>query len=55
MTSLVEVLVEVEFDIINGVKLGIEHISVDDDDHPVDYLIAIDLFFFRIGLIKYKN
>lgn len=42
------------FEIINGVKLGIEHISVEDDE-DVHWMIALDLFIFRLGLMKYKE
>jgi len=45
----------VEFDLsaelINGVKLGVEHVEGDEE---IAYLIALDLLIFRFCFIKYR-
>lgn len=46
----------IQFELINGLKLGIEHISGEDmgeDEEGPQWLIAIDLLIFRIGLLKF--
>lgn len=45
---------EWELSIINGIKVGIEHLTVEEDsDLEMEWAIMIDLFIFRIGLFKY--
>lgn len=46
----------IQFELINGLKLGIEHISGEDmgeDEEGPQWLIAIDILIFRIGLLKF--
>jgi len=46
---------DISFEFINGLKLGVEHISADDFDDEVEWMIAIDLFIFRIAILRYKD
>ncbi len=50
---ITEVLVEFDLsaELINGIKLGVEHIEGDEE---VAYLIALDLLIFRFCFIKYR-
>lgn len=50
-----EPLYDFTFEIINGIKFGIEHITADEIDEDVSWLIAADFLCFRFGLIKYKE
>lgn len=45
----------ISIELINGLKLGVEHISADDFDDEVEWMIAIDLFIFRIAILRYTN
>ena len=40
---------DITLELINGIKLGIEHMDDPDGD---GWLIALDLFFLRIGFWK---
>ena len=44
----------IAFGLVNGMVLGIEHMSGDEDDDE-QYLIVIHLLIFRITMIKYKE
>lgn len=43
----------ITFDIVNGLCLGLEHISGDEED-DISYMIVVNALLFRICLIKYK-
>lgn len=43
----------VQFAMINGIKIGIEHVSAEDDE-DIAYLIVLDLIVFRFVFIKYR-
>lgn len=45
----------ITFDIINGMCLGLEHISGDEEEGEVAYIIGISLLIFRVCLIKFKE
>jgi len=49
------VALEVTVGLINGIKVGIEHIDVREPDDDALWLIAIDLFVVRIGILKYSD
>jgi len=42
------------FELINGRKIGIEHIDGDGLDEGLKWMIAIDIVIFRIGIMKYE-
>lgn len=44
---------EFSFELINGVKIGAEHIDSGDIDPEVDYLIVIDFLILRFTIIKF--
>jgi len=48
-------MTQVSVELINGLKLGVEHISADDFDDGVEWMIAIDIFIFRIAILRYKD
>lgn len=39
------------FELINGLKVGIEHIT----DEEGDWVVIIDFLIFRVGIIGYAN
>lgn len=45
---------DVLFELINGVKIGIEHIDGDGIADDMEWMIAIDVLIFRIGILKYE-
>ena len=47
--------VDVTVELINGLKVGIEHIDVREPDDNALWLVAIDLFVVRIGILKYSD
>ena len=58
VTSPVEAHVAFEFSLINGLSLGLEHISQDeeeDDEYYVaDWVVVVSLLLFRIANIRLK-
>jgi len=48
-------MTQVSVELINGLKLGVEHISADDFDDEVEWMIAIDLLIIRIAILRYKD
>lgn len=46
---------EVNAELINGIKFGIEHIALEDreEDDP-EWVVILDILIFRIALIKYS-
>lgn len=42
-------------ELINGLKVGLEHVSADMEDPDDVSLIVLDLLFFRIIYVIYKN
>jgi len=46
---------DVTIERINGIKVGIEHINGSEWGEGVEWLIAIDLFVVRVGIIKYSE
>lgn len=42
------------FELINGMKLGIEHVSGDEDD-DWNYAIVIDFLLFRLGFFSNRE
>lgn len=48
--------ITVEF--INGLKVGIEHMTADEEDSEYEnpeWIIILDLLFIRIGIAKYPE
>lgn len=43
------------FELINGLKVGIEHIDVSDWEEDLEWMIAIDLLIFRFGFLRYSD
>lgn len=43
------------FDLLNGVKIGLEHISSMDEDSEIEYLVILDILVFRFSMIKYRE
>lgn len=41
-------------ELINGLQLGIEHVSGDEEDE-YEGLIALNIFFFRFVIMKMKE
>jgi len=48
-------MTQVSVELINGLKLGVEHINADTFDDGVEWMIALDLFIFRIAILRYKE
>jgi len=48
-------MTQISVELINGLKLGVEHINADDIDDEVEWMIAIDIFIFRIAILRYKD
>ena len=47
---------EVTLELINGLKVGIEHLSFEDDDEDdADSVVICDLFFLRLAFISYSS
>lgn len=45
-----------KFELINGIKFGIEHVDLrDDEESDMDYIIAIDFFCFRLAIVKFSD
>ena len=42
------------FELINGLKVGIEHVTFDDDD-GVDWVVVLDLLIFRFCFLRYSD
>lgn len=42
-------------ELINGLKIGLEHVSADMEDPDDVSLIVLDLLIFRIIYVIYKN
>lgn len=49
--------VDITVELINGIKVGIEHVSWEDYEEGggLGWLIALDLFILRIGINKYPE
>lgn len=42
-------------ELINGLKIGLEHVSADTEDPDDVSLIVLDLLIFRVIYVIYKN
>lgn len=45
-------MIQITFELINGLKLGIEHLNVWEEEGDPEWMIVIDILVFRFGLIK---
>jgi len=48
-------MTQISVELINGLKLGVEHINGEGIDDEVEWMIAIDIFIFRIAILRYKD
>jgi len=47
---------DVTLELINGLKVGIEHLSFDDDEEDdVESVVVCDLLFLRLAFIAYTE
>ena len=46
---------DLTLELINGIKIGIEHLNVEDMDDEVKWMIMIDLVIIRIGIIRFHD
>lgn len=46
---------DVTLELINGLKVGIEHLSLDDEEHDVESIVICDLLFLRLAFISYTE
>jgi len=51
---------DITLELINGLKVGIEHMIPDEEEEESEWeqplwLIIIDLLVIRIGIVKYSN
>jgi len=51
------VALDVTLELINGLKVGLEHLSFDDDEEEEDVsgIVILDLFLLRVSFISYKD
>ena len=46
---------DISLELINGLKIGIEHLSLDEeDDEEVQGVVIVDLLFLRLSFISYR-
>lgn len=46
---------DISLEFINGLKVGIEHLALDEeDDEEVQGVVIVDLLFLRVSFISYR-